>query len=366
MRAAVLHEVGTPLAIEDLVLEPPRAGEVQVRIEAAGVCHSDYHYMTGDLRCPLPVVVGHEGAGVVEDVGAGVETVRAGDMVALLWRPRCGRCPYCLTGQPVLCRLGRVQATTGGLPDDGTTRLRLGDRQVHHLMGVSCFAERVVVSEKSVVRVPDGVPPRIAAITGCAVITGVGAVLNVLGNCAGRSLLVLGAGGVGLSAVMGARLVGADPIVVVDVDAAKLALAERLGATHVVDAGRADPVEAVMTELPDGVDAAIEAVGRAETIQQAFACLRGGGTIVAVGLARAGATVQLPINELVQRQKRVIGSLYGSANALVELPRLLALYLAGRLPLDALVGEQYALESVNEAYAALTRGAVGRAVLVPV
>ena len=194
MRAAVLHEVGTPLAIEDLVLEPPRAGEVQVRIEAAGVCHSDYHYMTGDLRCPLPVVVGHEGAGVVEDVGAGVETVRAGDTVALLWRPRCGQCPYCLIGQPVLCRLGRVQATTGGLPDDGTTRLRLEDRQVHHLMGVSCFAERVVVSEKSVVRVPDGVPPRIAAITGCAVITGVGAVLNVLGNCAGRSLLVLGAG----------------------------------------------------------------------------------------------------------------------------------------------------------------------------
>jgi Zn-dependent alcohol dehydrogenase len=233
-------------------------------------------------------------------------------------------------------------------------------------MGVSCFAERVVVSEKSVVRVPDGVPPRIAAITGCAVITGVGAVLNVLGNCAGRSLLVLGAGGVGLSAVMGARLVGADPIVVVDVDAAKLALAERLGATHVVDAACADPVEAVMTELPDGVDAAIEAVGRSETIEQAFACLRGGGTIVAVGLARAGATVQLPINELVQRQKRVVGSLYGSANALVELPRLLGLYLAGRLPLDALVGEQYALESVNEAYAALTRGAVGRAVLVPV
>jgi Zn-dependent alcohol dehydrogenase len=366
MRAAVLHEVGAPLVIEDLVLEPPRAGEVQVRIEAAGVCHSDYHYMTGDLRCPLPVVVGHEGAGVVEDVGAGVESVRAGETVALLWRPRCGRCPYCLTGQPVLCRLGRVQATTGGLPDDGTTRLKLGDRQVHHLMGVSCFAERVVVSEKSVVRVPDGVPAHIAAITGCAVITGVGAVLNVLGNCAGRSLLVMGAGGVGLSAVMGARLAGADPIVVVDVDAAKLALAERLGATHTVDAASADPVEAVMAELPDGVDAAIEAVGRSATIQQAFACLRGGGTIVAVGLGRAGATVQLPINELVQRQKRVVGSLYGSANPLVDVPRLLSLYLAGRLPLDALVGEQYALDSVNEAYAALTGGAVGRSVLVPV
>jgi len=156
VRAAVLHEPGAPLAVEELTLEPPRAGEVRVRIEAAGVCHSDLHYMTGDLRCPLPVVVGHEGAGVVEAVGAGVERVAPGDRVALLWRPRCGRCEFCVAGQPVLCELGKVQATTGGLPDDGTTRLRLDGREVHHLMGVSCFAEQVVVSEKSVVHVPDG------------------------------------------------------------------------------------------------------------------------------------------------------------------------------------------------------------------
>ena len=365
MRAAVLHEVGAPLRLEDLTLEAPRAGEVSVRIEAAGVCHSDYHYMTGDLRCPLPVVVGHEGAGVVEAVGAGVEGVRPGDTVAMLWRPRCGRCEYCVIGQPVLCELGKVQATTGGLPDDGTTRLRLDGREVHHLMGVSCFAEQVVVSEKSVVPVPAGVPPRIAAITGCAVITGVGAVLNVVGECAGRALLVLGAGGVGLSAVMGARLVGADPVLVVDVDAAKLELAQRLGATHVIDAGREDVVEVVAAAAPGGVDWAIDAVGRAETLQQCFACLRPGGTAVAVGLGRIGATFEIPINELVQRQKRVVGSLYGSANPLVDLPRLFRLYLAGRLPLDSLVGEEYPLESVNEAYAALSQGAVGRSVIVP-
>jgi Zn-dependent alcohol dehydrogenase len=365
MRAAVLHEAGAPLAVEELEVEDPRPGEVRVRVEAAGVCHSDYHYMTGDLRCPLPVVVGHEGAGIVEAVGAGVDTVRPGDRVAMLWRPRCGRCAYCLTGQPVLCVLGRVQATTGGLPDDGTTRLRLGGREVHHLMGVSCFAEQAVVSAKSVVPVPDGVPSRIAAITGCAVITGVGAVLNVIGECTGRSLLVIGAGGVGLSAVMGAHLLGADPVIVVDVDAAKLERARDFGATHVIDAAREDVTEAVLALVPDGVEWAIEAVGRAETLQQSVACLRPGGTTVAVGIAAVGATFELPINELVQRQKRVIGSLYGSANPLVDLPRLFRLYLAGRLPLDDLLGEEYPLHAINDAYAALTSGAVGRAVVVP-
>jgi Zn-dependent alcohol dehydrogenase len=365
MRAAVLHEPGAPLRVEELELEAPRPGEVRVRVEAAGVCHSDLHYMTGDLQCPLPVVVGHEGAGIVEEVGAGVRSVAPGDRVGLLWRPRCGVCEFCLSGRPVLCRLGRVQATTGGLPDDGTTRLRLEGREVHHLMGVSCFAEEVVVSEKSVVAVPEGVPPRIAAIAGCAVITGVGTVLNVVGECAGRSLLVLGAGGVGLSAVMGGRLAGADPIIAVDLDPAKLERARDLGATHVVHAGEEDVLEAVLAVEPDGVEWAIEAVGRAETIAQSVMCLRPGGTTVAVGIARVGATVELPINELVQRQKRVIGSLYGSSTPQLDLPRLYRLYLSGRLPLDELLGEERPLAEVNEAYAALAAGAVGRGVLIP-
>jgi Zn-dependent alcohol dehydrogenase len=357
VRAAVLHRPGEPLRIEQLDLDEPRAGEVRVRVAAAGVCHSDLHYMTGDLQCRLPIVVGHEGSGEVEAVGDGVESVAPGDTVTMLWRPRCGRCRYCVIGQPVMCELGQVQAQTNGLPDDGTVRLHAAGRDVHHLMGVSSFAERAVVSEKSVVRVPEGVPPRIAAIAGCAVITGVGAVLNVVGECAGRSLLIMGAGGVGLSAVMGARLAGADPIVVADLDDARLEKARQLGATHVVNTRE--------HELPQDLDWAIEAVGRAETLQQCIACLRPGGTVVAVGLGRVGATFEVPINELVQRQKRVLGSLYGSANPLVDLPRLFALYRSGRLPLDELLGSEYPLEDVNEAYAALTGGAVGRAVLVP-
>jgi Zn-dependent alcohol dehydrogenase len=260
-----------------------------------------------------------------------------------------------------MCELGKVQAATGGLPDDGTTRLSLDGREVHHLMGVSCFAERAVVSEKSVLRVPDAIPSPIAAISGCAVITGVGAVLNVANDCAGRALLVIGAGGVGLCAVMGARLAGADPIIAVDLDPAKLALAEQLGATRAVLASRDDLQEAV----GEGVDFAIECVGGGATLRQAVAALRPGGTAVAVGIARVGATVELPINELVQQQKKVVGSLYGSANPPLDLPRLWRLYEAGRLPLDALLGERYPLDAVNGAYAALRSGAVGRAVLIP-
>lgn len=365
MKAAVLHEFGAPLRLHDVDLLPPRPGEVRVQIDAVGVCHTDYHYMMGDLTTKLPVVPGHEGAGQVTAVGDGVRRVAVGDHVALLWRPRCGECHYCLVGQPVLCELGKVQGATGGLPDDGETRLRLDGEEVHHLLGVSCLAEEVVVSERSVVQVPAEVPARIAAIAGCAVITGVGATMNVLNQAAGRSLLIIGAGGVGLSGVMGAQLVGTHPTIVVDVEPSRLERARRLGATYTIDAREGDVVEAVRELVPGGVDWSIDAVGRPETVQQAVAALRPSGTAIAVGLARVGTNVELPLNEIVQGQKRIIGSLYGSANPFVDLPRLLELYLAGRLPLDELLGDEYPLEAVNEAYASLSAGSVGRALVIP-
>lgn len=270
----------------------------------------------------------------------------------------------CVTGTPILCASGRLQAATGGLLD-GTTRLRRGDERLHHFLGVSCFAERVVVSERSVVPVPDGVPPEIAAITGCAVVTDVGAVLNVVDRAAGRGILVLGAGGVGLSSVMGAHLVGANPIIVVDVDIDKLELARRFGATHTVDASAADVLEQVLAIAPAGVDWAIEAIGEATTLEQAVACLAPGGTAIVVGLGPAGATFRVPVNDLVQRQKRVVGCLYGSANPLIDLPRIFRLYLSGRLPLDDLLGERFPLDAVNDAFDRLAQGAVGRSLLVP-
>ncbi|HEX4401022.1 MAG TPA: Zn-dependent alcohol dehydrogenase [Galbitalea sp.] len=364
MRAAVLRRAGEPLTIEEVTLAAPQVGEVLVRVEAAGICHTDLHYMNGDMGCPLPVVLGHEGAGIIEEVGpGGTGRVRVGDRVALMWRPRCGECEACVSGNPVLCVKGRVQATTGGLLD-GTSRLSEGAEQLHHFLGVSCFAEHVVTSGRSVVVVPDGVPAEIAAIAGCAVITGVGAVLNVVENAAGRPILVFGAGGVGLSSVMGARLVGAYPIIAIDVDDAKLELARNLGATHTINSTTEDVLASVLRIAPDGVSWAIEAIGRPATFQQAFSCVAPGGTVVAVGLGPVDASFAVPINELVQRQKHVVGSLYGSANPRIDLPKIFELYLAGRLPLDQLLGERTTLENVNQAYERLAQGSVGRAVVV--
>jgi Zn-dependent alcohol dehydrogenase len=365
IRAAVASAIDAPVAVEDLVLSEPRAGEVLVRVSAAGVCHTDYHYLRGDLACPLPVVPGHEGAGVVESVGEGVTAVRPGDTVCFMWRPRCGRCAACLSGRPVLCPSGMVHAASGGLLD-GTSRLRRpGGDAVHHLLGVSCFAEYVVVSERAVVPVPDDVPPEVAAITGCAVITGVGAVLNAVGACAGDALLVLGAGGVGLSVVLGAVLAGADPVVVADVVPERLAAAKRLGATHTIDVRHEPLVDTVKELRPDGVDWAVEAIGRPDTVAQGFEALRPGGTLVAVGLGPRDATVPIPLNPLVQREKRIVGSLYGSANPLLDVPRLLALYRSGRLPIDQLIGGRYPLDDVGRAFADLVGGSVGRGVLLP-
>ena len=365
MRAAVLSAAGAGLVVEDVLLADPGPAEVLVRIDAAGVCHSDHHYLIGDLVCPLPVVPGHEGAGVVIEVGARVTAVRPGDPVGLMWRPRCGHCRFCLAGRPGRCQSGAIHASSGGL-QDGTTRLSRPDATpLHHLMGVSCFAEYAVVSERAVVPLPPDVPPEIAAITGCAVITGVGTVLNAIGACAGEGLAVFGAGGVGLSVVMGAVLAGAYPIVAVDVVADRLDAALRLGATHVIDASREEVNDALAAIRPRGFDWAVEAIGRPETLRQAFDALGSGGTLVTIGLAPAGQELHLPINPLVQRERRIIGSLYGSANPLLDVPMLLELYRAGRLPIDQLIGDHYPLTAINDAFTALTGTAVGRGIVRP-
>ncbi|MDN3495718.1 Zn-dependent alcohol dehydrogenase [Planococcus sp. APC 4015] len=365
VRAAVLRAFGSPLEIEEIELSDPGPGELLVEIEAAGVCHSDLHYLRGDLRCPLPVVPGHEGAGRVLQLGPGATgDIAVGDRVALLWRPNCGRCAQCISGRPIMCEFGPVQARSGGLLD-GTTRMSSGGGPVHHLLGVSCFAERVVVPERSVVFVPKDIPAEVAAIAGCAVITGVGAVRNVIGSCIGDPVVVMGAGGVGLAALMGARLAGASPIIAVDIDRSKLALAERLGATHTVDARDGDAVEQVLSLVAGGVRWVIEAIGRPETLTSAVAMLAPGGTVVAVGLGRAGQSFEVPINELVQRQKRIVGSLYGSSIPQLDLPRIFDLYRSGALPLGELIGESYPLDRINDSFDALQGDAVGRSIVYP-
>jgi Zn-dependent alcohol dehydrogenase len=366
MKAAVLCATGEPLRLEEVRLAGPGPGEVMVRVQAAGVCHSDLHYMTGDLSCRLPVVLGHEGTGVVEDIGSGVRGVHPGDAVVLMWRPRCGQCEFCLDGRPALCAAIKVPVATGGLLD-GTSRLSLGDGQlVHHFLGVSCFAPYCVVAQESVIKLRPGTQPRIAALAGCAVVTGVGAVLNVMGTAAapGASVLVIGAGGVGLSVLLGAVLTGAYPIVVADVSQARLDLASSLGATHTVNAAVTDLAAAVRDALPAGVQWAFEAVGRPETLLAGVRSLRPTGTLVAIGLSAARQTVPLPINELVQKDLKVAGSLYGSANTVRLIPRLLELCRAGRLPLDRLLGTEYRLDDINTAYARLPADSVGRSLIV--
>jgi Zn-dependent alcohol dehydrogenase len=366
VKAAVLHAVGEPMRLEEVRLAEPRATEVLVRVQAAGVCHSDLHYLTGDLACRLPVILGHEGTGIVEQTGAEVRGVEPGDAVVLMWRPRCGRCAFCLSGRPALCSAIKAAVAAGGLLD-GTSRLGLADgRTVHHFLGVSCFAEYCVVGQESVVRIPPGIPPRIAALAGCAVVTGTGAALNVMGPAAapGSGVLIIGAGGVGLSVLLGAAMTGAYPVIVADVSEARLALAKSLGASHVVNTSGYDLASAVRDVLPDGVQWAFEAVGQPETLLSGVRSLRPAGTLVAIGLSAAGRTVPLPINELVQKDLRVVGSLYGSANTVLQIPQLLELHRAGRLRLDGLLGSSYRLEDINEAFARLPAESVGRGLIL--
>ncbi len=370
MKAAVLRYAGVGPEMEDVDLDAPHPGEVRVRVEAAGVCHTELHYISGEIPCPLPIVLGHEGVGVVEEVSSGVDDIVAGQRVVFTWRPRCGECEYCVTGRPVTCVYGRVQASSGGLMD-GTSRLHRGNEEIHHFLGVSCFAERAVVSRRAVVPIAVDIPAPVAAVVGCAVVTGVGAVLNVAaqqGSIAGRPLLVIGAGGVGLSAVMGAHLLGASPLVAVDVSYDKLQLARRLGATDAVNASHMpeEEVAGTVRELTHGgAEIAVEAVGTTSTLRQAFEALRPGGMAIAVGLSSAKAEASVPLNALVQQQKHLVGSLYGSSNPSVDLPRLLELYRTGQLPLEQLVGETYPLEGLGTAYDGLRGGAVGRAIIDP-
>jgi Zn-dependent alcohol dehydrogenase len=364
VKAAVLYRTGEALQVEDVALAAPHAGEVRVRVAAAGVCHSDYHVVSGDLPANLPIVLGHEGAGVVEEVGAGTTGLRPGDHVVLLFRAGCGRCEFCSRGRPALCPVMRAVASTGRMAD-GTSRLSRNGAELRHFMGLSCFAEQIVCDERAALRIPDDVPLPVAAVVGCAVMTGVGAVINTARIEPGSTVLVIGCGGVGLCAVMGAVVAGAARIVAADVNPSKLELATSFGATDVVDASTEDVVEAVQELTGGGVDYAFEVIGRPESVTQAVRSARVGGTAVAVGIAPDGTSAQVGLQDLVRQEKTLKGSIYGSTRPQTDFPRLFDLYRRGRLPLDRLVSREWPLDQVNEAYAALLAGTVARSVLIP-
>lgn len=360
-RAAVLHEVGKPLMIEELDLEEPRAGEVLVRIAAAGVCHSDLHYMRGEWPIPKPAVLGHEGSGVVERIGPGVTKVQPGDHCVLIFRPNCGHCYYCTIGRPALCA-GHPSAP--GTMFDGTTRLSLNGQPVHHLARVACFAEYAVLSEEQLLPIDKAIPLDRAALVGCAVMTGVGATMNTARVEPGTSVVVIGCGGVGLNVIQGASMLQAGKIIAVDIMDSKLDFADGFGATHLINATKDEPVAKIREITGGGADYAFDALGSARTVQQAFECIRVGGTAVEVGIAPQGQMAQIDAFALAFQEKTLKGSFYGSARPRVDMLRLLDLYQQDRLKLDELISRTYRLDEINDGFAFLQSGAVARGVIV--
>jgi len=361
MKAAVYYEGGKPLSVEDVELLAPQSRELTVRIAAAGVCHSDLHFIDGLVPHPAPAVLGHEGAGVVEAVGEGVTYVQPGDHVILSFMPACGQCAYCIAGRPNLCIAGGRAAARGTLLD-GTTRLRKNGEAVYHMTCTACFAERAVVPEASVVKIREDMPLDRAALIGCGVMTGVGAAINTAKVAPGSTVVVIGCGGVGLNVVQGAALAGAAKIIAVDVIDRKLELAQQFGATHVVNSAKDDPVTAVRGLSPGGADYAFEVIGRPDTIGQAYDAVRRGGMAVVVGLAPPGAEVSIPADSLLG-EKVLTGSSYGGARFRLDMPKLVELYLAGKLKLDELISRTYPLEGINDAFEAMRQGQVARSII---
>jgi len=363
IRAAVLHEPRTPLVVEEVELDEPRAGEVLVRVAAAGVCHSDLHLAEGALgEGRWPIVLGHEGAGVVEQVGTGVEHVAPGDRVGFCFVPSCGTCRFCRAGRPNLCEPAGVNAVAGTLMD-GTSRLHLDGTTLQHGLMTACFAERTVVAGASAVPLPPGIPLWQAALIGCGVVTGMGAVRNVAKVQPDERVCVIGCGGVGLQVIAGARLAGAGQIVAVDRRPEKLELALRRGATHAVDASADGAAGEVLALTEGGVDHAFEVVGAAATIRLAWDVLRPGASAVVVGLAPQGVEVSLPAIEFLS-DKSVKGCYYGSGDVAVELPALAGLVAAGSLELADVVSHVTDLDGVNDALDRLRSGEGARTVVI--
>ncbi|MEV4267039.1 zinc-dependent alcohol dehydrogenase family protein [Kribbella sp. NPDC049584] len=378
VRGAVLREMGLPapyassrpLRIEDVELAPPGPGELLVRIRAAGLCHSDLSVIDGSRPRVMPMLLGHEATGEV--VVSEARGFAPGDVIACAFVPACGSCGPCAEGRPALCEPGAAANTAGALLG-GTRRLTSphgssiggsATADLHHHLGVSGFADHAVISAHSAVKIDPSLPPEIAALFGCAVMTGVGAVVNTAQVRAGRSAVVFGLGGVGLSALLGAVLVGAHPIVAVDVVPAKLSLALDLGATAVVDARDADAVEEVRQATAGGADYAFETVGSARVLEQAYAATRRGGTTVTVGLPHPSQSFSVPAVSLVAEERTVKGSYLGSSIPSRDIPRYVALYRAGRLPVDRLLTATVGLDDLNQAFDDLAAGTSIRQVLL--
>jgi alcohol dehydrogenase len=370
IRAAILEDMGRPrpyavsrpLTIAEIDLAPPGRGEVLVRITAAGLCHSDLSVINGDRPRPTPMALGHEAAGIVEEPGEDVTDLAPGDRVALVFVPSCGCCAPCAEGRPALCEPA-ARANGAGEMLGGGRRIARAGQPVHHHLGVSAFAEYAVVSRRSLVKVPADLPPVEAALFGCAVLTGVGAVANTARIAPGSTVAVIGLGGVGLAALLGAAACGAARIVAIDIEPEKLALAGTLGASDVVDARDPDAAAQIRDLTAGGVDYAFEMAGSAKALELAWSITRRGGTTVTAGLPNPAQRLSLPPVALVAEERTLKGSYVGSCVPSRDVPRYVALYRQGRLPVDKLLGETIALDDINAAFDRLADGKARRQVI---
>lgn len=370
VRAAVLNEMGAampyamskPLSIEEVELRDPGPGEILVRMGAAGLCHSDLSVINGDRPRPTPMALGHEAAGVVEALGPGVSDLEKGDHVVLVFVPSCGHCNPCAEGRPALCEPGAASNTAGTLLS-GERRIFRDGKPINHHMGCSAFAEAAVVSRRSAVKVDAALPLDEAALFGCAVLTGVGAVVNTAQVHAGATVAVIGLGGVGLASILGAVASGARRVVAVDLSDDKLALARQLGATDTFNAADPDLVQKVRDATQGGVDYAIEMAGAIRAFETAYRITRRGGTTVTAGLPHPTATWPMPTTNLVGEERTIKGSYIGTCVPSRDLPRYIDLYQRGRLPVDRLMSARLKLEEINEGFDRLHEGKAVRQVV---
>jgi alcohol dehydrogenase len=371
VNAAVLHAMGAkppfaqtrPLSIETLELAPPGPGEVLVKVAAAGLCHSDLSVINGDRPRPMPMALGHEASGIVEALGDGITDLKRGDHVVMVFVPSCGHCPPCAEGRPALCEPGAAANGAGTLLS-GARRLSKDGQPINHHLGCSVFADHAVVSRRSMVKIDPELPLDEAALFGCAVLTGVGAVVNTAQVRAGASTAVIGLGGVGLASLLGARAAGARQIVAVDLSDAKLELAKSLGATHTFNASAPDTVEKIREATGGGVEYAFELAGSVRALDTAYRITRRGGTTVTAGLPPPTATFPLPPVNLVAEERTLKGSYIGTCVPSRDIPRFIELYKQGRLPVDRLMSGRLALDEINHGFDLLHEGKAVRQVVV--
>jgi S-(hydroxymethyl)glutathione dehydrogenase/alcohol dehydrogenase len=360
IRAALLREVGGPTRVESVEIDAPREHEVLIRISAVGVCHSDLHFYEGTYRCPLPAVLGHEAAGIVEAVGDQVTHVSPGDRVVTCLSSFCGECLECMRGRLSLCLARMVLRTR---PEGAGPALLAGDETVFQMSGLAAFAEKMLVHERATVKIADGIPMDRAALIGCAVVTGLGAVFHTAAVRPGASVAVIGCGGVGLNLIQGARIAGALEVIAVDRVPEKLDLATEMGATRTILAGDEDVAARIQDATGGGVEYAFEAIGMPQTAALAMACLAPGGTATIVGLLAPDASVEVPSVDLLV-EKRLQGCAMGSNRFRIDIPAYISMYEDGRLKLDQLVSRTIALDELPDAFERLAAGEVVRTLVV--